>query len=54
LERHYVNAGVSTQVFRAVKILLGNFLIRRKKELFFETAEKVFRNNRSQMSGNPV
>jgi hypothetical protein len=54
LEGHYVNAGVSAQVFRATKILLGIFFIRRKKELFFETAEKVFRNNRSQMSGNPV
>jgi hypothetical protein len=43
LSRHYVNAGVSTQVFRAVKILLGKKYIQRKKEAFFETAEKVFR-----------
>jgi hypothetical protein len=33
---------------------LAGFFIQRKKELFFETAEKVFRNNRGQMSGNPV
>jgi hypothetical protein len=38
-----VNAGVSAQVFRAQKILLGKKFIRRRKELFFETAEKVFR-----------
>jgi hypothetical protein len=44
LERHYVNAGVSTQVFRARKILLGKKFIPRKKNLLFETAEKVFRN----------
>jgi hypothetical protein len=49
-----VNAGVLKQVFRAVKILLGKKIIRRKKESFFETAEKVFRKHRSQMSGNPV
>jgi hypothetical protein len=54
LEGHYVNAGVSAQVFRAAKILLGKKFIRRRKQSFFETAEKVFRNNRSQMSGNPV
>jgi hypothetical protein len=54
LDGQYVNAGVSAQVFRAEKILLGIFFIRRKKEAFFETAEKVFRNKRSQMSGNPV
>jgi hypothetical protein len=39
LNRHYVNAGVSAQVFRAAKILLGIFFIRRRKEVFFETAE---------------
>jgi hypothetical protein len=54
LEGHYVNAGVLAQVFRAGKILLGIFFIQRKKEPLFETAGKVFRNNRSQMSGNPV
>jgi len=54
LDGHYVNAGVSAQVFREWKILLGKKFIRRKKNTFFETAEKVFRNNRSQMSGNPV
>jgi hypothetical protein len=54
LEPHYVNAGVSAQVFREWKILLVKKIIRRKKESFFETAEKVFRNHRSQMSGNPV
>jgi hypothetical protein len=54
LERHYAIAGILKQVFRAEKILLGNFFIQRKKEPFFETAEKFFRNNRSQMSGNPV
>jgi hypothetical protein len=36
------------------KFCLEIFFIRRKKEPLFETAEKVFRNNRSQMSGNPV
>jgi hypothetical protein len=40
--------------FPRAKILLGIFFIQRKKEPFFETAEKVFRNKRSQMSGNPV
>jgi hypothetical protein len=54
LERHYVNAGVSAQVFRAAKILLGKKIIQRKKELLFETRRKSFRQNRSQMSGNPV
>jgi hypothetical protein len=54
LKGYYVNTGVSAQVFRAEKILLGKKNIRRRKEVFFETAEKVFRNNRSQMSGNPV
>jgi hypothetical protein len=39
LEGHYVNAGVSAQVFGAAKILLGFFFIRRRKEVFFETAE---------------
>jgi hypothetical protein len=43
LERHYVNAEVWAQVFRARKILLGKRNFRRKKESFFETAEKVFR-----------
>jgi hypothetical protein len=54
LERHYVNAGVLKQVFRAEKNLLGKKIIQRKKEAFFETAEKSFPHNRSQMSGNPV
>jgi hypothetical protein len=43
LDGHYVIAGVSAQVFRAANILLGKILIQRKKEAFFETAEKVFR-----------
>jgi hypothetical protein len=50
----YGFAGVLKQVFHARKFLLGFFFIPHKKELFFETAEKVFRNKRSQMSGNPV
>jgi hypothetical protein len=54
LDAHYVIAGVSTQVFRAEKILLGNFLIQRKKEPLFETGGKVSASKRSQMSGNPV
>jgi hypothetical protein len=54
LEPHYVIAGVSTQVFRAGKILLGNFFIPRKKEPLFETGGAVSAKHRSQMSGNPV
>jgi len=34
--------------------LLGKNLFQRKKEPLFETAENVFRKQRSQMSGNPV
>jgi hypothetical protein len=49
-----VNAGVSTQVFRAAKILLGKKIIRRRTGLFFETGGKVSAKKRSQMSGNPV
>jgi hypothetical protein len=49
-----VNAGVLKQVFRAAKILLGNFFIQRKKESLFETGGKVSAKHRSQMSGNPV
>jgi hypothetical protein len=41
LEGHYVNAGVSAQVFRAEKILLGKKFIPRKKEPLFETGGKV-------------
>jgi hypothetical protein len=41
LEGHYVIAGVSAQVFRAAKILLGNFFIPRKKDALFETGGKV-------------
>jgi hypothetical protein len=41
LEGHYVNAGVSAQVFRAHKILLGKNFIQRKKNAFFETGGKV-------------
>jgi hypothetical protein len=41
LEGHYVYAGVSMQVFRVVKILLGKYFIPRKKELLFETGGKV-------------
>jgi hypothetical protein len=44
LEGHYVNAGVSAQVLRAQKILLGFFFIRRKKEPFFETGGTVSAN----------
>jgi hypothetical protein len=44
LEAHYVNAGVPAQVFFGWKILLGNFLYQRKKELFFETGGKVSAN----------
>jgi hypothetical protein len=54
LKPQYVNAGVSAQVFRAAKILLGFFLIQRKTGAFFETGGKSFPPNRSQMSGNPV
>jgi hypothetical protein len=54
LEGHYVNAGVWAQVLREQNILLGKKIIRRRKEAFFETAEKGFRKYRSQMSGNPV
>jgi hypothetical protein len=54
LSRHYANAGVLKQVFRAGKILLGKKNIRRKKEVFFETGGTVSANHRSQMSGNPV
>jgi len=54
LEGHYVNAGVSAQVFRAAKILLGKNSIQRKKSALFETGGKVSAANRSQMSGNPV
>jgi hypothetical protein len=39
-----VNAGVSAQVFRGEKILLGNFYIQRKKEPLFETGGKVSAN----------
>jgi hypothetical protein len=41
LEGHYVNAGVSAQVFHAEKILLGIKFIPRKKEPLFETGGKV-------------
>jgi hypothetical protein len=41
LSRHYANAGVLKQVFRAAKILLGFFFIQRKKEAFFETAGAI-------------
>jgi hypothetical protein len=54
LGRHYVIAGVSAQVFRAGKILLGKKIIQRKKEALFETGGKVSAKHRSQMSGNPV
>ena len=54
LEGQYVNAGVSAQVFRAEKILLGKKFIPRKKEPLFETGGKVSATNRSQMSGNSV
>jgi hypothetical protein len=54
LERHYVIAGVSAQVFRAAKILLGLKIIQRKMTALFETGGKVSAKNRSQMSGNPV
>jgi hypothetical protein len=40
LRRHYANTGVLKQVFRAPKILLGNFFIQRKKELLFESGGK--------------
>jgi hypothetical protein len=45
LRRHYANAGVLKQVFRAQKILLGKKIIRRKKELFFETGGTVSAHN---------
>jgi hypothetical protein len=54
LRRHYANAGVLKQVFRAMKISLGKFQIRRRTGLFFETGGKNFPPNRGQMSGNPV
>jgi len=54
LEGHYVIAGVSAQVFRVAKILLGKFFIPRKKEPLFETGGTVSASKRSQMSGNPV
>jgi hypothetical protein len=38
-----VNADVSMQVFRAVKILLGKKFIPRKKDALFETVENIFR-----------
>jgi len=41
LEGHYVNAGVSAQVFSEWKILLGKKNIQRKKEPLFETGGKV-------------
>jgi hypothetical protein len=44
LDGHYVNTGVLAQVFHAVKILLGFFLIQRKKEPLFETGGKVSAN----------
>jgi hypothetical protein len=39
-----VNAGISAQVFRAEKILLGKKFIPRKKEPLFETGGKVSAN----------
>jgi len=54
LEGHYVIAGVSTQVFRAAKILLGKKIIQRKKNALFETGGNVSATISSQMSGNPV
>jgi hypothetical protein len=51
LEGHYVNAGVSTQVFRAAKILLGFFFIRRKKEPLFEMGGKVSAKNAVKCQG---
>jgi hypothetical protein len=51
LRRHYANTGVLKQVFRAPKILLGNFFIQRKKELLFESGGKVSANNAVQCQG---
>jgi hypothetical protein len=51
LRRHYANAAVSKQVFRAPKILLGKKIIQRKKELLFETGGKVSANNAVQCQG---
>jgi hypothetical protein len=51
LDGHYVNAGVSAQVFHTQKILLGIFFIRRKKELLFETGGKVSASNAVKCQG---
>jgi hypothetical protein len=50
-EAHYVYAGVSAQVFRAPKILLGKKKNRRKKELLFETGGKVSASNAVKCQG---
>jgi hypothetical protein len=49
-----VNAGVSAQVFRGEKILLGNFYIQRKKEPLFETGGKVSANIAVKCQGTPL
>jgi len=53
LDGHYVNAGVSAQVFRARKTLLGKKIIRRKKEPLFETGGKVSANIAVKCQGTP-
>jgi len=53
-KKQFLNSWIHHFILGWRKFLLGFFLIRRKKEAFFETAEKVFRNNRGQMSGNSV